>query len=87
MITPASPCQTSTKRPDFFVNVLGCKEAMLFGPFADEKGNFMTQLVNVNPRANSWLRKLAKTAVAFSQPPSAPSLTDRYLKMGVFCRC
>ena len=36
---------------DFFVNVLGCKEAMSFGPFADEKGNFMTQLVNVNPRA------------------------------------
>jgi catechol 2,3-dioxygenase-like lactoylglutathione lyase family enzyme len=35
----------------FFVNVLGCKEAMSFGPFADEKGDFMTQLVNVNPRA------------------------------------
>ena len=36
---------------DFFVNVLGCKEAMSFGPFADDKGDFMTQLVNVNPRA------------------------------------
>jgi catechol 2,3-dioxygenase-like lactoylglutathione lyase family enzyme len=36
---------------DFFVNVLGCKEAMSFGPFADDKGNFMTQLVNVNARA------------------------------------
>jgi len=36
---------------DFFIYVLGCKEAMSFGPFADEKGNFMTQLVNVNPRA------------------------------------
>ena len=36
---------------DFFVNVLGCKEAMSFGPFADEKGDFMTQLLNVNPRA------------------------------------
>jgi catechol 2,3-dioxygenase-like lactoylglutathione lyase family enzyme len=36
---------------DFFVNVLGCKEAMSFGPFADEKGDFMQQLVNVNPRA------------------------------------
>ena len=23
---------------DFFVNVLGCKEAMSFGPFADDKG-------------------------------------------------
>jgi len=29
---------------DFFVNVLGCKEAMSFGPFADEKGNFMTSI-------------------------------------------
>jgi catechol 2,3-dioxygenase-like lactoylglutathione lyase family enzyme len=36
---------------DFFVNVIGCKEAMSFGPFADEKGDFMQQLVNVNPRA------------------------------------
>jgi catechol 2,3-dioxygenase-like lactoylglutathione lyase family enzyme len=36
---------------DFFVNVVGCKEAMSFGPFSDEKGDFMTQLVNVNPRA------------------------------------
>jgi catechol 2,3-dioxygenase-like lactoylglutathione lyase family enzyme len=36
---------------DFFINVLGCKEAMSFGPFADEKGDFMQQLVNVNPRA------------------------------------
>jgi catechol 2,3-dioxygenase-like lactoylglutathione lyase family enzyme len=36
---------------DFFVNVLGCKEAMSFGPFADDKTDFMTQLVNVNPRA------------------------------------
>ena len=36
---------------DFFVGVLGCKEAMSFGPFADEKGDFMTQLLNVNPRA------------------------------------
>ena len=36
---------------DFFVGVLGCKEAMSFGPFADEKGDFMAQLLNVNPRA------------------------------------
>ena len=35
---------------DFFINVLGCKEAMSFGPFADEKGNFMADLLNVNPR-------------------------------------
>jgi len=36
---------------DFFVNVLGCKQAMSFGPFADEKGNFMADLLHVNPRA------------------------------------
>ena len=36
---------------DFFINVLGCEEAMSFGPFADEKGNFMADLLNVNPRA------------------------------------
>ena len=36
---------------DFFVNVIGCKEAMSFGPFMDEKGDFMQQLLNVNPRA------------------------------------
>ena len=36
---------------DFFVNVLGCKDAMSFGPFADEKGTFMHDLLNVNPRA------------------------------------
>jgi catechol 2,3-dioxygenase-like lactoylglutathione lyase family enzyme len=36
---------------DFFVGVLGCKEAMSFGPFADEKGTFMQDLVNVHPRA------------------------------------
>jgi catechol 2,3-dioxygenase-like lactoylglutathione lyase family enzyme len=36
---------------DFFVNVLGCKQVMSFGPFADEKGNFMKDLLNVHPRA------------------------------------
>jgi catechol 2,3-dioxygenase-like lactoylglutathione lyase family enzyme len=36
---------------DFFINVLGCKEAMEFGPFSDDKTDFMSQLVNVNPRA------------------------------------
>ena len=36
---------------DFFVNVLGCKQAMSFGPFADDKGTFMHDLLNVNPRA------------------------------------
>jgi catechol 2,3-dioxygenase-like lactoylglutathione lyase family enzyme len=35
----------------FFVDVLGCKEAMSFGPFADEKGSFMQDLLGVHPRA------------------------------------
>jgi catechol 2,3-dioxygenase-like lactoylglutathione lyase family enzyme len=36
---------------DFFVNVLGCKEVMSFGPFADEKGDFMHILLNVDPKS------------------------------------
>ena len=36
---------------DFFVGVMGCKQAMSFGPFSDEKGDFMEQTLNVNPRA------------------------------------
>jgi catechol 2,3-dioxygenase-like lactoylglutathione lyase family enzyme len=36
---------------DFFVGVMGCKQAMSFGPFSDPKGDFMEQTLNVNPRA------------------------------------
>ncbi len=36
---------------DFFVGVMGCQQAMLFGPFADDKGTFMEDTLNVNPRA------------------------------------
>ncbi|WP_367196766.1 VOC family protein [Amorphus sp. 3PC139-8] len=35
----------------FFVDVLGCRKAMSFGPFRDDEGTFMTDLVNVHPRA------------------------------------
>ena len=35
----------------FFTDVIGCKHAMSFGPFADDKGTFMQDVVNVNPRA------------------------------------
>jgi catechol 2,3-dioxygenase-like lactoylglutathione lyase family enzyme len=35
----------------FFTEVLGCKHAMSFGPFMDDKGTFMQDVVNVNPRA------------------------------------
>jgi catechol 2,3-dioxygenase-like lactoylglutathione lyase family enzyme len=36
---------------DFFTNVLGCQHAMTFGPFSDDKGTFMRDLLNVHPRA------------------------------------
>ena len=35
----------------FFEDVLGCKKAMSFGPFMDDKGNFMKDMLDVNPRA------------------------------------
>ena len=31
--------------------VIGCKKAMSFGPFRDDKGTFMQDLLGVNPRA------------------------------------
>ncbi|MFT4149460.1 MAG: VOC family protein [Paracoccaceae bacterium] len=35
----------------FFTDVLGCQKAMSFGPFRDDKGTFMQDLVGVDPRA------------------------------------
>jgi catechol 2,3-dioxygenase-like lactoylglutathione lyase family enzyme len=35
----------------FFTDVIGCSHAMSFGPFSDDKGTFMQDAVNVNPRA------------------------------------
>ena len=35
----------------FFTDVIGCQQAMSFGPFSDDKGTFMTDVVNVHPRA------------------------------------
>jgi catechol 2,3-dioxygenase-like lactoylglutathione lyase family enzyme len=35
----------------FFTDVLGCKKAMSFGPFADDKGTFMQDLLGVDPKA------------------------------------
>lgn len=35
----------------FFVNVVGCEKAMSFGPFRDDEGTFMQDLLNVHPRA------------------------------------
>ena len=36
---------------DFFTEVIGCKKAMSFGPFADDKGTFMQDLLGVHPKA------------------------------------
>jgi catechol 2,3-dioxygenase-like lactoylglutathione lyase family enzyme len=36
---------------EFFTDVLGCKKAMSFGPFADDKGTFMQDLLGVHPRS------------------------------------
>src|ERR1700744_2070892 len=35
----------------FFTDVIGCTHAMSFGPFSDDKGTFMQDVVNVDPRA------------------------------------
>jgi catechol 2,3-dioxygenase-like lactoylglutathione lyase family enzyme len=35
----------------FFTKVLGCEEAMSFGPFRDDEGTFMTDALDVDPRA------------------------------------
>ena len=36
---------------DFFTEVVGCKKAMSFGPFADDNGTFMQDLLGVDPKA------------------------------------
>ncbi|CDX50655.1 Glyoxalase/bleomycin resistance protein/dioxygenase [Mesorhizobium plurifarium] len=36
---------------DFFTTIVGCKMAMSFGPFADDKGTFMQDLLGVDPKA------------------------------------
>ena len=35
----------------FFTEVIGCKKAMSFGPFSDDKGTFMKDVLDVDPRA------------------------------------
>jgi catechol 2,3-dioxygenase-like lactoylglutathione lyase family enzyme len=35
----------------FFTDVVGCKKAMSFGPFADDKGTFMQDVLGVDPKA------------------------------------
>lgn len=35
----------------FFTEVIGCEKIMSFGPFADDKGTFMQDLLGVHPKA------------------------------------
>ena len=35
----------------FFTDILGCEKAMSFGPFSDDKGTFMTDLLGVDAKA------------------------------------
>jgi catechol 2,3-dioxygenase-like lactoylglutathione lyase family enzyme len=35
----------------FFTDILGCQRAMAFGPFSDDKGSFMKDVLDVHPRA------------------------------------
>lgn len=35
----------------FFTDIVGCKKVMSFGPFKDDKGTFMKDVLDVNPRA------------------------------------
>ena len=35
----------------FFTEIVGCEKAMSFGPFADDKGTFMADLLGVDPKA------------------------------------
>jgi catechol 2,3-dioxygenase-like lactoylglutathione lyase family enzyme len=35
----------------FFTEVLGCQKIMAFGPFSDDKGTFMKDVLDVHPRA------------------------------------
>lgn len=35
----------------FFTDILGCQKAMSFGPFADDKGTFMTDVLGVEAKA------------------------------------
>ena len=35
----------------FFIDVVGCTHPMSFGPFSDDKGTFMQDVVDVHPRA------------------------------------
>jgi len=35
----------------FFTDVVGCKKALSFGPFSDDKGTFMKDVLGVDPKA------------------------------------
>ncbi|TXH82229.1 MAG: glyoxalase [Rhizobium sp.] len=75
---------------DFFENVLGCKVAMSFGPFADDKGTFMTDLLGVDPRAE--IRQIVQVRCGFGSnielfeysAPDQRDLKQRNSDIGAF---
>ena len=47
----------------FFADVLGCETAVSFGPFRDDEGTFMQDLLDVHPRA--VIEKITEMRCAF----------------------
>ena len=72
----------------FFHDVMGCTEVMRFGPFSDDKGTFMQDLVNVDPRAVILQREVSvagrmRAAIAgnlATHPHIAESVLDSALQ-------
>ncbi|MFN6979247.1 MAG: VOC family protein [Gemmobacter sp.] len=40
-----------TEAQAFFTDILGCQRALAFGPFRDDQGSFMADVLDVDPRA------------------------------------
>jgi len=75
---------------DFFDNVLGCKTAMSFGPFSDDKGTFMTDALGVDAKA--VIKKITQVRCGFGSnielfeysAPDQKTLTRRNSDIGAF---
>ena len=74
---------------DFF-NVLGCKTAMSFGPFSDDKGTFMTDALGVDAKA--VIKQITQVRCGFGSnielfeysAPDQKTLTRRNSDIGAF---
>ena len=60
----------------FFTDVIGCKHAMSFGPFRDDKGTFMQDVLNVNKGSRTY-RPIPVRAPTTSSRPSSPRRITR----------